>query len=80
MLLDVDEIKRRSDLVPTFVEGTTLRQDLRQHLKIITDIECLVQKLEKRNVNLQDIVKLYHTGTFYFLIIYFSTICMCNYA
>ena len=39
MLLDVDDIKRRLDMVSTFVEGTTLRQDLRQHLKRITDIE-----------------------------------------
>ena len=38
-LLYVDGIKSRSDLVSTFVEDTTLCEDLRQHLKRITDIE-----------------------------------------
>lgn len=61
-LLDVDEIQCRLDLVQAFVEDTALRQDLRQHLKRITDIERLVRKLEKRNANLQDIVKLYQTS------------------
>ena len=39
MLLYVDGIKRSSDLVSTFVEDTTLREDLIQHLKKIIDIE-----------------------------------------
>ena len=38
-LLDVTEINSRLDLVQAFVEDTALRQDLRQHLKRISDIE-----------------------------------------
>ena len=38
-LLYVYGIKRRSDLVSTFVEDTTLHEYLRQHLKRITNIE-----------------------------------------
>ena len=37
-LLDVDEIKHKLDLVMTFVD-TTLRQDVRNHLKVIAYIE-----------------------------------------
>lgn len=58
-LLDVNEINSRLNLVQTFVEDTALRQDLRQHLKRISDIERLVRYLEKRRANLQQIVKLY---------------------
>eukprot|EP01018_Ginkgo_biloba_P026125 Gb_33909 [translate_table: standard] len=61
-LLDVNEIRCRLDLVQAFVEDAALRQDLRQHLKRIPDIERLVRKLEKRKSNLQDIVKLYQTS------------------
>ncbi|KAG5536279.1 hypothetical protein RHGRI_023903 [Rhododendron griersonianum] len=61
-LLDVNEINSRLDLVQTFVEDTALRQDLRQHLKRISDIERLVRYLEKRRANLQQIVKLYQSG------------------
>ena len=41
-LLDVYGIKHRSDLVSTFVEDTTLREDLIQHLKkIIQSMDTL---------------------------------------
>lgn len=58
-LLDVDEINSRLDLVQTFVEDPALRQELRQHLKRISDIERLTHNLEKRRVGLQHIIKLY---------------------
>ncbi|XP_010265279.1 PREDICTED: DNA mismatch repair protein MSH2 [Nelumbo nucifera] len=61
-LLDVDEINCRLDLVEAFVEDTALRQDLRQHLKRIFDIERLMHTLEKRRANLQHVVKLYQSG------------------
>eukprot|EP00252_Welwitschia_mirabilis_P026144 TRINITY_DN8428_c0_g1_i1.p1 TRINITY_DN8428_c0_g1~~TRINITY_DN8428_c0_g1_i1.p1 ORF type:complete len:948 (+),score=194.75 TRINITY_DN8428_c0_g1_i1:276-3119(+) len=60
-LLDVDEIKCRLDVVQAFVEDAAVRQDLRQLLKRVTDVERLSQKLEKRKATLQDIVKLYQT-------------------
>ncbi|XAR63886.1 hypothetical protein NMG60_11024028 [Bertholletia excelsa] len=61
-LLDVNEINSRLDLVQAFVEDTALRQDLRQHLKRISDIERLIRYLEKRRASLQHIVKLYQSS------------------
>ncbi|ERN05433.1 DNA mismatch repair protein MSH2 isoform X1 [Amborella trichopoda] len=60
-LLDVNEINCRLDLVQAFVEDTELRQDLRQHLKRISDIERLMRSLEKRRATLQHVVKLYQS-------------------
>ncbi|KAE8124986.1 hypothetical protein FH972_019825 [Carpinus fangiana] len=61
-LLDVKEINSRLDLVQAFVEDTALRQDLRQHLKRISDVERLMHNLEKKRAGLQHIVKLYQTS------------------
>ncbi|XP_057952327.1 DNA mismatch repair protein MSH2 isoform X2 [Malania oleifera] len=61
-LLDVNEINSRLDLVQAFVEDTALRQDLRQHLKRISDVERLTRNLEKRRASLQHIVKLYQSS------------------
>ncbi|CAL1390860.1 unnamed protein product [Linum trigynum] len=60
-LLDVEEINTRLDLVQAFVEDATVRQNLRQHLRRISDIERLVRNLEKRRVGLHHIVKLYQS-------------------
>lgn len=62
-LLDVKEISSRLDLVQAFVEDTILRQDLRQHLKRISDIERLMHNLEKKRAGLQHIVKLYQVAS-----------------
>ncbi|XP_027918248.1 DNA mismatch repair protein MSH2 [Vigna unguiculata] len=61
-LVDVAEINSRLDIVQAFVEDTVLRQDLRQHLKRISDIERLVHNLQKRRAGLQHIVKLYQSS------------------
>lgn len=61
-LVDVNEINCRQDLVQAFVEDTALRQDLRQHLKRISDIERLLRTLEKRRASLQHVVKLYQSS------------------
>ncbi|GAB4860956.1 MutS-like protein [Ancistrocladus abbreviatus] len=61
-LLDVKEIKFRLDLVQAFVEDTELRQDLRQHLKRISDIERLSRNLQKKKAGLQHVVKLYQSS------------------
>ncbi|KAJ6387215.1 hypothetical protein OIU78_017013 [Salix suchowensis] len=60
-LLDVDAINSRLDLVQAFVEDTVLRQDLRQHLKRISDIERLMHIVEKGRAGLHHIVKLYQS-------------------
>lgn len=64
-LLDVEEINSRLDVVQAFVEDTVLLQDLRQHLKRISDIERLLRNLQKQRAGLQHIVKLYQVA-FYF--------------
>lgn len=61
-LLDVNEINSRLDLVQAFVDDTELRQDLRQHLKRISDIDRLMRNLEKKRANLLHIVKLYQSS------------------
>ncbi|XP_071692728.1 DNA mismatch repair protein MSH2 isoform X1 [Rutidosis leptorrhynchoides] len=61
-LLDVTEINVRLDLVHAFVEDTALRQDLRQHLKRICDIERMMRNIEKRRASLLHIVKLYQSS------------------
>ncbi|XP_059453269.1 DNA mismatch repair protein MSH2 [Corylus avellana] len=61
-LLDVKEINSRLDLVQAFVEDAALCQDLRQHLKRISDVERLMHNLEKKRAGLQHIVKLYQTS------------------
>lgn len=61
-LLDVNEINARLDIVQAFVDDTAQRQDLRQHLKRISDIERLMHNLEKRRAGLQQIVKLYQSS------------------
>lgn len=58
-LLEVNEINCRLDLVQAFVEDTALRQDLRQHLKRISDIERLMRALERKRASLVHVVKLY---------------------
>lgn len=58
-LLDCTEINCRLDMVQAFVEDTALRQNLRQHLKRISDIERLIHNLQKKRAGLQHIVKLY---------------------
>ncbi|XP_057804951.1 DNA mismatch repair protein MSH2 [Salvia miltiorrhiza] len=61
-LLDVDEINFRLNLVQAFVEDAALRQDLRQHLKRISDIERLTRSLEKKKASLVHVVKLYQSS------------------
>ncbi|VFQ78883.1 unnamed protein product [Cuscuta campestris] len=61
-LLDAQEINCRLDLVQAFVEDAELRQDLRQHLKRISDIERLVHNFHKKRASLVHIVKLYQSS------------------
>ncbi|KAI3820954.1 hypothetical protein L1987_08510 [Smallanthus sonchifolius] len=61
-LLDVKEINTRLDLVQAFVEDTAFRQDLRQYLKRICDIERMTRIIEKRRASLLHVVKLYQSS------------------
>lgn len=64
-LLDVEEINCRLDLVQSFVEDAALRQDLRQHLKRISDIERLTHNLERKRASLVHVVKLYQVRSLF---------------
>lgn len=61
-LLDVNEINARLDLVQAFVEDIELRQDLRLHLKRISDMERLTRNLQKKRAGLHHVVKLYQSS------------------
>lgn len=61
-LLDVNEINARLDLVQAFVEDVEVRQDLRQHLKRISDIERLTRNLQRKRAGLHHVVKLYQSS------------------
>ncbi|KAL9243343.1 hypothetical protein vseg_017242 [Gypsophila vaccaria] len=61
-LLDVNQINTRLDLVQAFVEDIELRQDLRQHLKRISDMERLSWSIQRKKANLHHVVKLYQSS------------------
>ncbi|KAK9669035.1 hypothetical protein RND81_13G104100 [Saponaria officinalis] len=61
-LLDVNQINSRLDLVQAFVEDIELRQDLRQHLKRISDMERLARFIQRKRANLHQVVKLYQSS------------------
>jgi DNA mismatch repair ATPase MutS len=74
-LLNVNDINSRLDVVQAFVEDTVLRQDLRQHLKRISDIERLVHNLQKRKAGLQHVVKLYQVEFYLYSLLVFNGKC-----
>jgi DNA mismatch repair protein MutS len=57
-LLDVDEIQRRSETVEALVNDTLLRQNLREPLKQIGDLERIAGKISLRNATPRDLVQL----------------------
>ncbi|KAH9609545.1 hypothetical protein KSS87_001346 [Heliosperma pusillum] len=61
-LLDVNEINARLDLVQAFIEDIELRQDLRQHLKRISDMERLARTIQRKRASLHQVVKLYQSS------------------
>eukprot|EP00850_Spirogloea_muscicola_P021534 SM000253S09023 [mRNA] locus=s253:74481:80442:+ [translate_table: standard] len=61
-LLDVAEIACRHDIVEAFVTSTEMRQDMKQHMRRLPDIERLTRKVERRKASLHDIVKLYQAS------------------
>jgi len=57
-LLDVEEIARRSDTVAAFVDETILREDLKDALKEIGDLERIAGKISLRSATPRDLVHL----------------------
>ncbi|KAI9247066.1 muts domain V-domain-containing protein [Sporodiniella umbellata] len=59
-LLNIDEIKKRQDIVEVFFDDTGLRTSLQDdHLKSIPDIHRLAKRFQKGNATLQDVVRAY---------------------
>ena len=57
-LLEVDEIRRRSETVSALVEDTLLRQSLIEPLKQIGDLERIAGKISLKNATPRDLVQL----------------------
>ncbi|MEM1007449.1 MAG: DNA mismatch repair protein MutS, partial [Myxococcota bacterium] len=60
-LLDPQRIQRRQDVVQSFVEHEQIRQDLREKLKLVHDIERLNGKISAGIANPKDLVRLQHS-------------------
>ncbi|MFH1113480.1 MAG: DNA mismatch repair protein MutS [Pseudomonadota bacterium] len=57
-LLDVEEIRRRSETVQALVDETVTRGDLRAHLKDIGDLERIAGKISLKSALPRDLVQL----------------------
>ncbi|NLM51149.1 MAG: DNA mismatch repair protein MutS [Clostridiaceae bacterium] len=57
-LLDITEIKRRQDAVEEGVMKLSLREEIRDHLKYVYDLERLLSKVSVGTVNARDLISL----------------------